>query len=378
MINIEEQIEIRQLPDKQGYLGLLDNGEPVKSIEEIQNEILTETKVLSSIPMWTDGEDWKSKLTDLLAKEQCNFLLHSSAGRVIMENLLDNSYPTLSRSVDIYDIPELLPLLVGNQILERTEDGKVKPLYSDMCEFDIKAKIMQPYCPDFISPTTWSEYLDLLNGFDSKDKTVRKIVQFAIDKGELCSAMIFNLTERASGYRIRMMNWLTKYGVIGKQDKNGFAKTLITTMDEFDEKLKDDNLLTLALRIAFEAHEKQVDKNGKPYILHPLAVASKLDDVELKAAAILHDTIEDTDVTADCLLKQGIPQEVVEIVEVLTKPENISYEDYLKKVKQNSKALKVKLVDLAHNTAPSRADGLNESRRKKYELAKKVLNEKFN
>lgn len=136
-----------------------------------------------------------------------------------------------------------------------------------------------------------------------------------------------------------------------------------------------EKVFEIALRIAVEAHMGQRDKNGMPYILHPLAVASKVDGLELKTIAILHDTIEDTDVTADFLLERGIPKDIVEVVELLTKPKDEDYESYLRRVKENPKAKAVKLADLAHNTDPSRASGLNELRRAKYELAKKVLAE---
>ncbi len=130
-----------------------------------------------------------------------------------------------------------------------------------------------------------------------------------------------------------------------------------------------------ALLIAAEAHQGQVDKNNMPYILHPIAVASKVDTLELKTIAILHDTIEDTSVTADYLLKKGVPKEIVEAVVLLSKPGDEEYESYLRRVKENPLAKTVKLADLAHNTDPERASGLNEARRKKYELAKMVLAE---
>ena len=136
-----------------------------------------------------------------------------------------------------------------------------------------------------------------------------------------------------------------------------------------------EKVFEVALRIAVDAHMGQRDKNGMPYILHPLAVASKVDDLELKTIAILHDTIEDTYVTADFLLEKGIPKDIVEVVELLTKPKNEQYESYLRRVKANPKARAVKLADLAHNTDPSRVEGLNELRRAKYELAKRVLAE---
>lgn len=136
-----------------------------------------------------------------------------------------------------------------------------------------------------------------------------------------------------------------------------------------------EKVFEIALRIAVEAHMGQRDKNGMPYILHPLAVASKVDGLELKTIAILHDTIEDTDVTADFLLERGIPKDIVEVVELLTKPKDEDYESYLRRVKENPKAKAVKLADLAHNTSPERASGLNDARRAKYELAKRVLAE---
>ncbi len=130
-----------------------------------------------------------------------------------------------------------------------------------------------------------------------------------------------------------------------------------------------------ALEIATKAHKGQVDKNGVAYITHPLAVAAQLDSLELKTIAILHDTLEDTDVTAEYLIERGIPKELVEVVQLLTKPENEDYESYLKRVRENPMAKAVKLADLAHNTSPERANGLNEKRKAKYALAKRILTE---
>lgn len=136
-----------------------------------------------------------------------------------------------------------------------------------------------------------------------------------------------------------------------------------------------NDIFEKALLIAVMAHKGQVDKNGQPYILHPLTVASKLDTLELKVIGLLHDTIEDTDVTADYLIEMGIPEDLVKIVELLTKPKGEPYENYLRRVKENPMAKKVKLADLAHNTDASRASGLNEARKRKYELAKRILQE---
>ena len=130
-----------------------------------------------------------------------------------------------------------------------------------------------------------------------------------------------------------------------------------------------------ALQIAVSAHSGQRDKLGKPYILHPLAVASQLDSLELKTIALLHDVIEDTGIKSDELLEKGIPQNLVEVIVLLTKPDDMAYEDYLRRLKTNEMALAVKKADLAHNTSIERASGLNEERKAKYELAQKVLSE---
>lgn len=136
-----------------------------------------------------------------------------------------------------------------------------------------------------------------------------------------------------------------------------------------------NNVFEKALMIAIQAHSGQTDKQGKPYILHPLAVASQLDSLELKTIALLHDTIEDSWVSKEFLLENGIPEELVEVIALLTKPKDIPYEDYLRRVKANPMALAVKKADLAHNTSPERAEGLNDHRRAKYELAKRILSE---
>lgn len=136
-----------------------------------------------------------------------------------------------------------------------------------------------------------------------------------------------------------------------------------------------NNVFEKALMIAIQAHSGQTDKQGKPYILHPLAVASQLDSLELKTIALLHDTIEDSWVTKEFLLRNGIPAELVEVIALLTKPKDMPYEDYLRRVKTNPMALAVKKADLAHNTSSERAKGLNDHRKAKYELAKRILSE---
>lgn len=113
-------------------------------------------------------------------------------------------------------------------------------------------------------------------------------------------------------------------------------------------------MIDIALAIAKKAHAGQVDKAGADYIQHPLYVASQVMTEQEKAVALLHDVIEDSDVTADDLLKAGLPNEVVTAIQILTKKKGQSYQEYLEKVKSNNLARVVKLADLKHNSDLSR------------------------
>lgn len=109
----------------------------------------------------------------------------------------------------------------------------------------------------------------------------------------------------------------------------------------------------LAYLIAKKAHQGQVDKAGVDYINHPLMVASKLDDEKLRIIALLHDTVEDSDVTLEYLAKY-FDQDIVEAIDAMTHRENEDYETYLRRLKKNPLAFKVKLKDIEHNTDLSR------------------------
>ena len=119
---------------------------------------------------------------------------------------------------------------------------------------------------------------------------------------------------------------------------------------------KADMLYRRAIEIATQAHIGQVDKGGNPYIDHPLAVAEDVEDITLKIVAILHDVLEDSDMTAGDLLTEGFSREIVDAVCVLShdKSDSISYEDYICHVKENPIARAVKISDINHNLDLSR------------------------
>ena len=113
-------------------------------------------------------------------------------------------------------------------------------------------------------------------------------------------------------------------------------------------------MIDIALAISKKAHAGQVDKAGVDYIQHPLYVASQVETEQEKAVALLHDVIEDSNITAVDLLASGLPNEVVTAVQILTKKKGQSYQEYLEKVKINDLARVVKLADLKHNSDLSR------------------------
>lgn len=129
----------------------------------------------------------------------------------------------------------------------------------------------------------------------------------------------------------------------------------------------------LAFEIAKEAHAGQTDKAGLDYILHPLQVAAEVTTDEEKAVALLHDIIEDTDVTASELLAKGLPDNVVEAVEALTKKHNQNYAAYLAGVKKNRLATAVKLADLKHNSDLSRLEKITQKDRHRAEKYRKAI-----
>lgn len=125
----------------------------------------------------------------------------------------------------------------------------------------------------------------------------------------------------------------------------------------------------LARQIATEAHRGQFRRDGKtPYISHPEAVASALEGEIEQAAAILHDTIEDTGMTAQDLLNRGVDPEIVRVVELLTHTKGESYLDYILRVKGDPIATRIKLADIKHNSTTSSGN-----QRSKYDLAVYIL-----
>jgi len=133
-----------------------------------------------------------------------------------------------------------------------------------------------------------------------------------------------------------------------------------------------------AMRIAYEAHAGQFDICGVPYVFHPMHVAEQMTDEKTCCAALLHDVMEDTDITSDQLREMGIPIDVMFALQLLTHDPAEDYMDYVRRIKSNAIAKAVKLADLEHNSDLSRFDRVSEvdiERCRKYAEAKAILTE---
>ena len=113
-----------------------------------------------------------------------------------------------------------------------------------------------------------------------------------------------------------------------------------------------ETMVDIARRVAISAHAGQFRRDGvTPYISHPFAVESLLmaESYEIRAAAILHDTMEENPkVTAEYLFLSRIPKDVIDAVVALTHLKG-DYRDYLRIVAMNPIARKVKIADMCHN-----------------------------
>lgn len=121
-------------------------------------------------------------------------------------------------------------------------------------------------------------------------------------------------------------------------------------------------LTNTAIKLAYKYHHGQKDKAGLPYFTHVFHVAEQMDDELSTCVALLHDTLEDTQLTEE-ELRQKFPREVVEAVKLLTHDKHTHYMDYVRQVAKNPIARKVKIADLTHNLDATRfaGTGLNQN-----------------
>ena len=156
------------------------------------------------------------------------------------------------------------------------------------------------------------------------------------------------------------------------------------TEEEYKKVKETDDLIYKSLEIVTKVFNDKVDKGGFPYVIHLLKVYSGVSDYLEKVCALLHDVIEDTDVTYDDLKNVGYSEEVIEILTILTKLKGEDYRDYVKRIidSENYHAMNIKLADLRHNMDSSRIKNPtpNDYERitKRYEPAYEKISNKLN
>jgi (p)ppGpp synthase/HD superfamily hydrolase len=155
-----------------------------------------------------------------------------------------------------------------------------------------------------------------------------------------------------------------------------YSIKLIDRLKSLDTKnLLDFDLINKAIYWAKKYHGEQKRKSGEPYYSHPLEVACMISEYKLKTdvivASILHDIIEDTEVTAGMIL-DNFGWRITEMVDRLTRDRpdgnKLSVEEIINKAyqKQDEEVLLIKLFDRLHNLKTLNA--ITEEKKKKIAL----------
>jgi len=111
-----------------------------------------------------------------------------------------------------------------------------------------------------------------------------------------------------------------------------------------------------AIAIAAGAHAGQVDNGGSPYILHALRVMLKVTTLEERIVAVLHDVVEDCDISLEELRQEGFSETVLTAIASVTRVDGETYEDFIARAAQNPIGRVVKRADLEENSDISRIE----------------------
>ena len=157
----------------------------------------------------------------------------------------------------------------------------------------------------------------------------------------------------------------SKYNLTEEQEKKLILREYRSLLRSLKSKLKpgDRDLIRIAFEMAAEAHKTMRRKSGEPYILHPIAVAKICVEeiglgVRSTICSLLHDTVEDTDVTMDDIQRE-FGSEIAKIVDGLTKIANIvdvnasqqaeNFKKILLTLTDDPRVILIKLADRLHN-----------------------------
>ena len=153
-----------------------------------------------------------------------------------------------------------------------------------------------------------------------------------------------------------------------------FCKCFEKVIEEHEE-----GLINRAKELAIPHHKGQTDKAGKAYIQHPLRLMEAVNSTNEKIVAVLHDIVEDTDVSFEDLRDEGFSKTIIEALRCITKLDGENYEDFIERISHNRLAITVKLADLEDNMDLSRLPKVTDTdleRVEKYKRAKKYLLDK--
>ena len=158
---------------------------------------------------------------------------------------------------------------------------------------------------------------------------------------------------------------VTNYNLNEEQEKKEIVRHYRALLRALRPKLKkgDKELLRTAFEMAAEAHKTMRRKSGEPYVLHPLAVAMICVEeiglgVRSTICALLHDTVEDTDIALDDI-KSEFGNEIAKIVDGLTKISTVmdtnssqqaeNFKKILLTLTDDPRVILIKLADRLHN-----------------------------
>jgi GTP pyrophosphokinase len=158
---------------------------------------------------------------------------------------------------------------------------------------------------------------------------------------------------------------IPKYNLSEEEEKKEILRHYRALLRDLKSKLKpgDKELVRTAFEMAVEAHKTMRRKSGEPYILHPLQVAMICVEeiglgVRSTICALLHDTVEDTDITLEDIQREFGP-EIAKIVDGLTKISSVldtntsqqaeNFKKILLTLTDDPRVILIKLADRLHN-----------------------------
>lgn len=139
--------------------------------------------------------------------------------------------------------------------------------------------------------------------------------------------------------------------------------------------MKKDRL-ELAIELACIFHAGQLDKQGKPYIIHPMYVMGQFSNIHCQIVAALHDVFEDTSAHFD-IIKDIFSNSIYDALVAITRKKDEKYFDYIERLSHDSIAIQVKIEDLKHNISKCIGKDEYQSLLKRYEKALQILQEKL-